>query len=614
MRAEVMASGFPAVPTDGVSSVQTRDASASVLRWAVVERDRLAGPRSDESTGSLFAGDVRLYNRVELAQALGDVVPSDERSDLDLAYLAYRKWGTDAPRRLIGDFAFVAWDGERKSIFAARDHLGVRPLYYLRLGDGLLIASHVRQLLPFIPRPFESVNPHRILERFIGPSRKAGQTYFENVSLLRPGHCLLASPEGHREQRYWFPPKLESAARSYRENCDELRRLFRRAVRDRLESDFPLLAHSSGGFDSSTILMAAEDVYANQPGRPPLIMASATAHGFPCDESGYMDAVAAHVRFEGIRWSAVDPAAMPPSRSSLAYPGFSCGPGGGPRADIELARGRQARALIGGTGGDDVLFAGGIFLDLCARGRWRDLFRETVVRRKPLSRGARTLARAMLGRFPPTAALQIGRRVFARPGRPPLWLGDRLRAIYPPEYPAIEGLDHDWPSHTQFELWSRITGPEFGRGLGGMVQYGSEYGLEIRLPFTDVRLFEHLLSIPWNQRIPLGHPRRTGREALGPLLPPVFAGRTGQKPWTPVWARNAKAARPLIAKMLETGPWLSEPFVVRSRARQLLREIIDRPNRETGWPRLLDFAALESWLRQLICYNPAREEDACPLD
>ncbi|HEY7370578.1 MAG TPA: hypothetical protein VIF57_00260, partial [Polyangia bacterium] len=158
---------WPCPAPEGQAVVSAPRASAGISRWAVVDRDRRAAPLRDPERQLLFVGDVRLYNRREVGRALDLGEAALDASDAELAWKAYLRWGEDAPRRLIGDFAFAVWDGRRGSIFAARDHLGVRPLYYMANDTGAYVASDVGQLLAITPRPFAEINAQTILERFL---------------------------------------------------------------------------------------------------------------------------------------------------------------------------------------------------------------------------------------------------------------------------------------------------------------------------------------------------------------------------------------------------------------------------------------------------------------
>jgi asparagine synthase (glutamine-hydrolysing) len=593
---------YPYPAPDGRAIADAPNASAGLARWAVVARDRQAKPTWDPERGLLFVGDVRLYNRPELIADLGSpAAASEDGSDLDLARRAYLKWGDDAPTRLVGDFAFAAWEERRRRLFVARDHFGVRPLCYRLSPGGVALASDVRQLLCLVDRPIDDVSEEAVLAWLLGRRNDPRGTFFRDIARVAPGHSAVIDEGGVRETRYWRPPAASDPPRSYAENCEDLRTIFRRAVRDRLESDVPIVAHSSGGFDSSTIIMAAEEVYRSDGARPPLVLASAITPGFPSDESHYMDAVAAQVRFEGVRWKAVWDGPMPFPGVSRAAPKLFRGPAGGPRGDLELARERGARVLFSGVLGDGLWYAWGVRRDMVRHGRLVEVARDIFIRRNRRIGLLRSILEAGLGVLPPAFAFRAATRLVEAPPTAPDWLGPRVRALFPPkqEWPAIGSA---WPSHLQYATWARLCGRDASQAVDSFVDYAAEEGVELRTPFADVRLTECLLRIPWQQREPLGHYRRTGRDALGPLLPEAFASRVGQQPWTAVWIENLRRAASALAPLFTQGAWLSAPFVDRGIARGLLHGVLEK--RENAGLRehilVSEIGTLEAWLRELF--------------
>src|SRR5262245_60544560 len=83
--------------------------------------------------------DGRLDDRATLVRALeGDL---DSASDAELVCAAYERWGAGCPSRLLGDFSFCLWDVERQQLICARDHFGVKPLYYARVGAAIVISN-----------------------------------------------------------------------------------------------------------------------------------------------------------------------------------------------------------------------------------------------------------------------------------------------------------------------------------------------------------------------------------------------------------------------------------------------------------------------------------------
>src|SRR5262249_31629737 len=152
------------------------------------------------------------------------------------------------------------------------------------------------------------------------------------------GHRVVCDAGGAKETRYWTPPIEPRLSPPYPEACEALRATFQRAVRDRLGSDHAIIAHSSGGFDSSTIVMVADAMYRPEPGRPSLPTASALARGMESDDSRYMDAVDARVTFGSVRWNVVEDTPTEFPGVMRSRPTLRTGLGGGPPRDLELAR------------------------------------------------------------------------------------------------------------------------------------------------------------------------------------------------------------------------------------------------------------------------------------
>ena len=524
-------------------------------------------------------------------------ISSNERSDAEIAWLAYGRWGQDVVEHLAGDFAFVVWDDRRRSLFAARDHLGVRPLYFRVEPERVLISSEVAQILAVAQNPLR-IDAESVADMFVGPTRSRRRTFFEGIERLPAGHCLTLNRRVVHQRRYWRPSGEGASGFTYGEHCARIRAVFTEAVRARLESQRPIVAHSSGGFDSSVILMIADQIYGHDPSRPPLVMASATAPGMPCDDVPYMDAVARTVRFEGIRWNVLESKVYGLDDQVLARPGTRTGMGGAEERDLILARERGAGILISGVLGDTVLHANGVMRDMVRGGEWAEVFRFTIGNRRspaPL----RFLMRSLLGYLSPAHALRslafFGNRSSWRPSR---WMGPRLRELFPLPPPDVEILGSS--SHVTADAWARVNSPSTAQVIDTIVAYGTQQGLEVRLPFADHRLVEAILQVPWEDRMPRDDARRLGRDALGALLPVEFATRGDQGSWLPVFFLQAKTLRPAVRSLLRDGQWLSFPYVNQSD----VLKMFDRM-KTTGEPNsddviiLTAVGALEAWLRRV---------------
>ena len=154
-----------------------------------------------------------------------------------------------------------------------------------------------------------------------------------------------------------------------------------------------------------------------------------------------------------------------------------------------------------------------------------------------------------------------------------------------------------------------MTSPRTATAVDASVAYGIEDGIEVRMPYLDVRLAEKLLAISSEPRWTEGADhRRLNREVLGPLLPEEFSQRRAQGSWMPVWLLGARRMLPSVQRIFADGPWLSAPFLDIEEARSMLADVIARA--ESAEQRKLflvtGFGALEAWLRELFRYDTAR--------
>jgi len=206
----------------------------------------------DDTLQIVFNGEI--YNYIELGEELrskGHVFKT--ASDTEVILHGFEEWGADCVKRLNGMFAFAIWDSPRKQLFLARDHLGIKPLYYTVLNNRLMFASEIKALLQ-APEYRREVDIQALSQLFTLRYVPSPRTLFRNISKLPPGHRLIASKDRISVQRYWdWTPKL-------RENLDEAsliesyRELIEDAVRLQMRSDVPVGLFLSSGIDSSALL------------------------------------------------------------------------------------------------------------------------------------------------------------------------------------------------------------------------------------------------------------------------------------------------------------------------------------------------------------------------
>ncbi|SMQ74663.1 asparagine synthase (glutamine-hydrolysing) [Altererythrobacter xiamenensis] len=202
-----------------------------------------------------FNGEI--YNFRELRRELereGARFKTDGDSEVILA--AWQRWGVNCLSRLDGMFAFAIWDTEKRTLFLARDRLGVKPLFYTRLSDGsIAFASELKGLLahPLLRRRVDLAAVDDFLAWGYVPDTRS---ILEGVHKLPAGHFMLLE-QGKRvsePRRWWDVSFAERRKGSEADLSAELVHLLREAVRSRMVADVPLGAFLSGGVDSSSVV------------------------------------------------------------------------------------------------------------------------------------------------------------------------------------------------------------------------------------------------------------------------------------------------------------------------------------------------------------------------
>ena len=177
------------------------------------------------------------------------------RSDSEIALHLYEDFGTQCLHRLRGEFALVLWDERNRTMFAARDRFGIKPLFYAFHNETLYLASEVKALFAAgVPRRWDSESVSQSVEFGGHPVR----TLFEGVLQVPPGHYLIATEKHIELSRYWdFDYPRADRNGTHRSTADyvaEFRSALEEAVRIRLHADVPVGCYLSGGLDSCAVL------------------------------------------------------------------------------------------------------------------------------------------------------------------------------------------------------------------------------------------------------------------------------------------------------------------------------------------------------------------------
>ena len=197
----------------------------------------------------------QIYNTKELRKTLIDSGFTFEgHCDTEVLLKAFIYYGYNVVNHLNGIFAFAIWNEGKKELFLARDHFGVKPLFYSIKDNQLIFASEIKALFEY-PSIYPKIDEQGIAELFgIGPAHTPGVGVFKGIGELKPANYLVFNRSGMRIKEYW---KLKSRMHTddFATTCSTVKELLTDAIERQLVSDVPLCTFLSGGLDSSIITL-----------------------------------------------------------------------------------------------------------------------------------------------------------------------------------------------------------------------------------------------------------------------------------------------------------------------------------------------------------------------
>lgn len=228
-------------------------------RLAIIDLETGQQPMKNEdgSVWTVFNGEIYNYKTLR-AQLIDHGHQFQTTSDTEVLVHGYEQWGGDGlAKRLQGIFAFAIYDQKNKKLFLARDHLGVKPLYWWTDGNVVLFGSEIKSFLPYPGLQARKVNMAGVAQFLVCRYVSRPNTMFEGISKL-PEATWMEIPVGKsfdsQPQTYWdvrYKPTLEL---SFADAKEQLDRLLKQTVDMQMMSDVPLGAQLSGGVDSSVIV------------------------------------------------------------------------------------------------------------------------------------------------------------------------------------------------------------------------------------------------------------------------------------------------------------------------------------------------------------------------
>jgi asparagine synthase (glutamine-hydrolysing) len=534
-----------------------------------------------------YSGEV--YNYLELRDQLALAGQEfNTESDTEVVLRAYLEWGVELVDHLNGMYAFAIWDGRTEELVLIRDRMGVKPLFFYELPDGILFGSEPKAILanPLVKRTIDTTG----FCGFLTGAPTPGLTPFTGVRELQPGRLLRVTRDGVNERTYW---KIESRPHEddLSDTIGHVRELLEDIIARQLISDVPLCMLLSGGLDSS-VLTALAQVAVHEDG------GSGELRSFAVDFTGYAENfrpddmrdtpdrpfvhdVAQHVGVDH-RDIMLDTEDLfdPDTRRSVLHAWdlpYHLGD-----MDISLyllfrAIREHSTVAISGEAADEVF------------GGYPWIHDETALGMPIFP----WMAAAIGGGAPPPFSL-FSPELIER-----IKVGEYLMGLYSDSCAEVPHLDGEEGEERQMREVMYLHLTRFVRNLLDRKDRTSmAVGLEVRVPFCDHRLVEYVFNAPWSMKKCDGREKSLLRKATQDLLPQsVLDRRKAVFPATQD-ARYDMGLRAELKGILDGRDEPVRPYLDLETARTVAGEKVEHVT--SPWPRLRieSVVRMNLWLKE----------------
>ena len=548
-------------------------------------------PNKDGTLWITFNGEI--YNYIELKKELGGKYQSNTDTEVILA--AYEKWGTECVKKFNGIFAFAIWDKNKKLLFCARDHLGVKPFYYLQKNGAFYFGSEIKAILSVQ----QSTRPNdAIIYDYLayGHYHHASQTFFKDIMQIPAGHTLILKNGNIQIENFWNPAEKAIMAGNKQNTVEEFSNILTNAVKIQLRSDVPVGMQLSGGLDSSLVVSMANQVTGGQKN----FRLFSFVYGQHKDiEKPYMEVLARKIgwdlEFFEILLSDMQNYMEPMVKSQdEPFPGL---PTLGLHILAEFSRKNKIPVILGGQGGDEMgagyeYYMGAFLLDITQthgpNAAAAELAsygaRHSFGKEEQINFLIRTVNAYLVG-----GTSQDG-TTFTKPNV----LSDNFikkSAKSRPLFPA------PFNSHLQNMQYRDIFHTKLPRILHSADRAAMAYGVEQRVPLVDYRLVELGLGAPNSHKINGGIQRFFMRQAAQKILPSYV--RNAPKRPVPSPQRNwfKKELQPWILSVLSSRSFKEHGYLDQNKVLEEYRHYCQTPGVPTNSFHIWQWLHLEYWLR-----------------
>ena len=536
-----------------------------------------------------IVSDSAIYNKSELADKLN---LQETTSDDFIILESFKKWGSDCLNYLIGDFAFAIWDVNKKELFCARDHFGVKPFNYYFKDDCFVFSSDASAIIDQMDLSF-SLDEQFIADSIsIIKSEQSKSTYNE-IKKLPPAHYLHLKNNQLEVKKYWQLSPQTEIKKSNEEIIQEFKLLLIEAVRCRTEGIIAMGSELSGGIDSSSVTAIA-----NQ-----FTKIKTFSHILPdyklgkihpfSDERKYANLVTDFCKINDQNFIRSEEILLVEALNQhiadfkgLSQQNF------GIFSDhlYKSAMQEDISVLLSGFGGDEVVTSKspGYLNELAKNKRWKELRDDLGNQNK----------KGKFIKYYIKDKIPFITKLYSRIKREKPWWQSKLEnlAINKDFFEILNIKENYFSYHqkqegrsSQEKIIDRITHPHVAQRLEYCALIARKYGVEYRYPLLDKRLIEYYLAIPLRLKAREGIGRYIIRKAINGIIPKEIQ-----------W-RNDKS-----------GATIPTVYMRMLNDKEKIRKIINRAKSNQLITKYIDFEKYEKWFENLCKRSERTQKNINP--
>ena len=576
-------------------------------RLSIIDLNSGHQPLSNEdgTVWIVFNGEIYNYKEIgaELA-AKGHILRT--KSDTEVIVHLYEDLGPSCVEKLRGMFAFAIWDEKNRSLFVARDRVGIKPLYYSLNAKSFSFASEIKGLL-VDPDVSQELAPEMI-DRFLTFSYLPGaQTLFRAIQKLPPGHCLIVKNGCCEMKQYWDLDFREDESLTEAEAERQLVELLSDSVKSHMIADVPVGVLLSGGLDSTAVLSFAVE---NTPRKINTFTVGFSESGL-ADERPYAQVAARHFGTEHHEmtitasefsawmpkyvWHMEEPVCEPPA-IALYYVS-------------KLAK-DYVKVLLSGEGGDEAFAGYSNYRNLMWLERTKQLLSSFPQRAVGgLAAISALLPRNRFGKYARLMPLRFPDYYYSRTANDARSVRRGFGRLYSDDFAKI--VNRDFSLEPVRQLQSRV---QHGDVVNAMLYIDTKSwlpddllikadkmtmanSLELRVPLLDHRVLEFAASLPAGMKINGCNTKYLAKKALAKRVPRSIVAR--KKAGFPVpyesWLRTSM--RNWVNDILDDRRTRMRGYFNPER----VREFMDRHETEPGLSKqIFSLVTLELWHRAFL--------------